>query len=195
MRAEFVAIDVETATSDQSTICQIGAAFFAGGELVDTYSSLVDPGCEVGYVQQQVHGLDNQKLAGAPKWGEVGKVLLDRCRDLVVASHSMFDRNAVSKANANAGLEPLASPWLNTINVVRRAWPDRYEKGSCGLKVLADHFGIEFQHHDALEDAIATGRILAKAIRDTGLGPHDWIARCNQPIRPKVRIRKPAMTW
>src|SRR5690606_18900764 len=133
------------------------------------------------------------EAGGRPQWGGGGKGPLGPGRGLGGRLPRIGDRNAVSKANANAGLEPLASPWLNTINVVRRAWPDRYEKGSCGLKVLADHFGIEFQHHDALEDAIATGRILAKAIRDTGLGPHDWIARCNQPIRPKVRIRKPAM--
>jgi len=39
----FVAIDVETANPDMSSICSIGAAAFESGELVSEKYWLVDP--------------------------------------------------------------------------------------------------------------------------------------------------------
>jgi len=40
---DFVALDVETANADLSSICQIGIATFRDGKLADSYVSLVDP--------------------------------------------------------------------------------------------------------------------------------------------------------
>ncbi|MBC8465449.1 hypothetical protein H8D57_00325 [bacterium] len=44
--------------------------------------------------------------------------------------------------------------------------------------------GYDFQHHNALEDAKASGYILIAAIAKTGLGIEDWIKRVKQPIDP-----------
>jgi len=40
---EFVAIDVETANADMASICQIGLAKFKDGQLVEEWSSFIDP--------------------------------------------------------------------------------------------------------------------------------------------------------
>jgi DNA polymerase III epsilon subunit-like protein len=39
----FNAVDVETADSDRSTICQIGIAHVVNGQIDDRWSTLVDP--------------------------------------------------------------------------------------------------------------------------------------------------------
>jgi len=36
---EFVAIDVETANSDMSSICQLGMAHFAGGGIIEEWKT------------------------------------------------------------------------------------------------------------------------------------------------------------
>ena len=39
----FVALDVETANADASTICQIGIVTFTNGAVDGTWSTLIDP--------------------------------------------------------------------------------------------------------------------------------------------------------
>lgn len=39
---------------------------------------------------------------------------------------------------------------------------------------LADYLDIEFQHHDALEDAIACGKIFLYATERYGIGIEEW---------------------
>ena len=53
--------------------------------------------------------------------------------------------------------------WLDNQTVVRRTWPQFARKGY-SLGNLARHFGIEFRHHDALEDAVATAHIFRRAL-------------------------------
>lgn len=40
---QFVALDVETANADQASICQVGLVRFEGGDVADTWETLVDP--------------------------------------------------------------------------------------------------------------------------------------------------------
>lgn len=53
---------------------------------------------------------------------------------------------------------------------------------SYGLGNLAKMLGIEFKHHDALEDAKAAGRILCLAVEQSGLDLAAWQERIKQPI-------------
>lgn len=39
----FVALDIETANADMSSICQIGMARYVDGNLTEEWSSLIDP--------------------------------------------------------------------------------------------------------------------------------------------------------
>ena len=42
---------------------------------------------------------------------------------------------------------------------------------------LALYFGIEFQHHDALEDSIACGKIVLQACNLNGIQVTEWMQR------------------
>ena len=54
---DFVAIDVETANADMASICQIGIAKFADGELVEEWSSLVNPEDYFNFINVGIHGI------------------------------------------------------------------------------------------------------------------------------------------
>lgn len=71
--------------------------------------------------------------------------------------------------------------WLDTARVVRRAWPEFSQKGY-GLANVTRHFGIEFRHHDAKEDARAAGEVLLRAVAATGLSVEHWLERAVRPI-------------
>lgn len=93
------------------------------------------------------------------------------------------------QASAKYRLTDVTCRWLDTSRVVRRAW-SQYAKAGYGLGNLTRDFGITFSHHDAAEDARATGLILLKAMEETGLSLEEWITRCSQPLTPKGPITR-----
>jgi DNA polymerase III epsilon subunit-like protein len=123
---DFVAIDVETANADLSSICQVGIAIFRDGAYADSWSSLVDPGEEFDSINVAIHGIDAQQVRGAPSWPHVAQTLRELVGASVVACHTPFDRAATSLACRKHGLADFDWRWIDTARVVRRAWPDQF---------------------------------------------------------------------
>ncbi|MEG3193060.1 exonuclease domain-containing protein [Lysobacter sp. D1-1-M9] len=180
----FAAIDVETANADLSSICQVGVAFFQDGKQVDSWSSLVDPEDEFDGFNVLIHGIDERAVVGAPKWPAVAAEIHVLVTGSVVACHTPFDRAATTLACDKYGLQPFDCRWLDTARVVRRAWPEKFSTTGYGLRKVAKFLGIDFKHHDALEDARAAGEVLCRASAHAGLTVDDWCARVLRPIDP-----------
>jgi DNA polymerase-3 subunit epsilon len=62
---DFVALDFETANADLSSICQVGIAVFQDGEVVDTFSSLIDPDDYFDPINSSIHGIREHHVVGA----------------------------------------------------------------------------------------------------------------------------------
>lgn len=178
--ASFVSIDVETANNDPASICQIGMARFENGELVQTYNELINPETHFNSANINVHGIMPEQVKRAPRFFEVFDELHSWLSNGIVTSHTYFDKSAIYGAiKANLCPEHTYS-WLDATLVIRRTWP-QYSKRGFGLGNLAKDFEIEFQHHDAYEDARASGLILCRALNDSGKSLEEWY----QSIRPK----------
>ena len=177
----FVALDVETANPDLSSICQIGLVVFENGSPLETWSVLVDPQDWFDDINVSIHGIDERKIRGAPTFKALASELSRRLDGQVVATHTAFDRSAVARASARHGTFVPSCTWLDTARVARRAWPDVAQRGY-GLAPLAEKFGISFSHHDAAEDARAAGMILVRAMADTGLDVAGWVDRIRRPL-------------
>ena len=179
----FWALDVETANADRSSICQIGAVEFVLGKPQRTISSLIDPEAEFNGMNVSIHGIDAARVAGAPVFGGIYPVLRDAIGSGFVVTHTAFDRTAVHRACARAGVEPPSWQWIDSASCARRAWPDVAWRGY-GLAALSERLGISFRHHDAAEDARAAGHILVAASLAAGIEVPEWISRCRAPIDP-----------
>ncbi|MCE9568962.1 MAG: hypothetical protein K8R10_02970 [Rhodocyclales bacterium] len=179
----FVALDVETANPDMSSICQIGIVRFEDGVPVETWSSLVNPKDYFDEMNVSIHGIESDDVRGAPDFKQLSPELNQRVGGRVVAIHTAFDRNAITQAASRHGAMPPECSWLNTASVARRAWPEVAQKGY-GLGPLATKLGITFEHHDAAEDARAAGMILVRAMEAMGLDLAGWIERVKRPIDP-----------
>jgi DNA polymerase III subunit epsilon len=178
---DFVAIDVETANADLSSICQVGIACFHNGGLADTWVSLVNPEDEFDAINVSIHGIDEYQVRDSPIWQDVLPEVTCRLRNRIVVSHTPFDRLAIARACDRSNLPLCDCTWLDSARVVRRAWPE-FSRCGYGLSNVAAHFGVEYRAHDALEDARCAGDLLLRAIADTGLGVEEWLARVEQPI-------------
>lgn len=178
---DFVAIDVETANADLSSICQVGVASFLEGKLCNKWSSLVNPLDYFDDINVSIHGITEQAVRFAPKWNTLHERVKQSLEHQIVVSHTAFDRAALLRADAKNKIDPFECRWLDSARVARRAWP-MFSKSGFGLASLAEHCQIEFKHHDALEDARAAGEIVLKAIRDSGLNAQAWLDRVNRPM-------------
>ena len=172
----FVAIDVETANQDPASICQIGAVWFADGAIRQTWVTLVDPQDFFSRWNVAIHGITPRAVRGAPTWPHLFGDVEGFLRDQVVVCHTFFDRNAVGRASEKHGLPEVRCTWLDSCRLARQAWPE-ISGGSYGLANVARTLGIEFRHHDALEDARAAGEIVARAVEESGRGLDEWLAR------------------
>jgi DNA polymerase III epsilon subunit family exonuclease len=165
-QARFVVLDLETSGGAPhlgAGITEIGAVKISGGEVLDTFSTLVNPGHPIPAYITELTGIDDGLVANAPSIGEVLPDLFQFFGDestIFVAQNAPFD---LSFLKAAARLH--AHPWpamrvLDTAIIARRAL-SREEAPNCKLGTLAQIFGAEVTpNHRALEDAKATVDVL-----------------------------------
>jgi len=189
----FIAIDVETANADMASICQIGIAKYVDGKITDEWSSLIDPEDYFNPINVDIHGISEKDVIGCPTLPEVAKVLGTYLNNSVCVCHTHFDRVSIGRALTKYDLEEFSGVWLDSAKVARRTWEDCRWSGY-GLVNLCEKIGYEFKHHDALEDAKASGQILLAAIETTGLDLNAWLERIKNPIDPTKRPYHSAMT-
>lgn len=165
----FIALDVETANSDRSSICQVGLACVRADGSIVTWSSYIDPETD-DWSCTWVHGITAATVRGAPGFCQVLDGLLGSIRDHTLFQHSSFDRSAFAAACALHGVDAPDWRWRDSILVARRAWPELKGNGGHGLKSLKTHLGLAFRHHDGEEDARAAAEIVLRAELVTSLG-------------------------
>lgn len=156
----FVAIDVETANTEPSSICSIGAVKVVDGVIVDRKYSLVCPEPNYySYVCQKVHGLGDKDTFDAPSFGKVWsewEQWLSGFR--LIAHNASFDSKCIKAACRIYGLDEPES-WSCTLQAARRKIP-RGILQSKSLDSLCDFFGIRLDHHhNALDDAEACAKL------------------------------------
>jgi len=161
----WYSVDVETANPDQSTICQIGVGLFEDGELIDTWKTYVDPEDYFHWRNIRIHRITEEDVWGQPIFPDVYPMLRRMFENNIVVHHSHFDRTAFRKAFERYSLEPFEVQWLDSVRVARQAFGEGCLEGGYNLANVATYLDIEFQHHDALEDAIACGKIILESCR------------------------------
>ncbi|ENV5905533.1 exonuclease domain-containing protein [Vibrio parahaemolyticus] len=166
---EFVALDVETANPDMSSICQIGIVKYKDGKIVDEWITLVNPEDDFFFANIDVHGITEDDVEGAPTFPEIYEKLKSYLEGHIVAHHTHFDRVSICRAIDAYGLKHIDTKWLDTARLARRTWVEVSKRGY-GLKNVASNLiGFEFNHHNALEDAKACAKILLAASEKLGL--------------------------
>jgi DNA polymerase-3 subunit epsilon len=179
----FVAIDVETANADMASICQIGIVKFSDGELIEEWSSLINPETFFSSFNINIHGITEDTVVNSPTFPEVFGILERFIENTICVSHTHFDRVSLFRAFAKYGLKEIDTVWLDSSKVARRTWEDCAWSGY-GLANICEKIGYEFKHHDALEDAKASAQVLLAAIEITSLNIDEWAKCVKQPIDP-----------
>lgn len=177
---DFVSVDVETACSRVSSICQIGIVGFRDGKIVFEYETLIDPRDHFSSFNIRVHGITSDHVIGKPCFGDLHDTIAAHLGGRITVAHSYFDKGALSAACRVHARDAIDAAWLDSVRVAKRVWP---ELPSHRLNVVSRHLGIRLKHHDALSDARAAGLIVVRACEETGISLRDWLT----PARTSAR--------
>lgn len=150
----FVAFDTETTGKYPLTaeICEFAAVKWRGGEVIDTYQTLLKPSEPMSDFVIGIHGISNEMVATAP-------LIKDKIRDihtffgdaLPIAHHAPFDLGFVALEFEKEGLSLPQAPALCSSLLSRKLIP---ESPDHRLQTLI-HF-LKFDKgvaHRALDDA------------------------------------------
>jgi DNA polymerase III epsilon subunit family exonuclease len=157
-KRELVVIDTETTGTDpkMSDLVEVAAVKIKGTKVVDRWSTFVNPGRPI--VGNQMHGITDKDVKGAPSPKEAADKLLDFVGDALVVGHNVgFDLGFIEEAKGD-GFRFEPGKYLDTLVIAREGYPGAE---SYKLPDLARFFGVELtQSHRALPDAEATANLL-----------------------------------
>lgn len=176
----FIAIDVETANNNKHSICQIGLAMVTDTGEIQTASFLVDPEEWFDDFNVELHGIDEEAVGDAPHFETVIQALRPILERHTLIQHSSFDKQAIDAACRLNGIPSLRTNWLDSVIIARTAWPELKGNGGHGLASLKNFLSLEFDHHDAEEDARAAAEIVLLAEAQTGNGFPDLAKTAKQ---------------
>jgi len=169
--APYVVFDVETtgsAAGKGGAITEIGALKLVGGEVIDQFTTLVNPGRPIDPFVVRLTGITDRMVSDSPSISEVMPRFEEFVEGCVLVGHNVhFDCSFVTAARDGS---PLPNEVLDTLKLARCLVPGlkRYR-----LSALVSHFGVrQAPNHRALSDAAATTdvfRKLLKLLRSAGI--------------------------
>ena len=156
----FIAIDVETANFEPSSICAIGAVKVENRLITDSRFSLIKP--EPDWYSPaciKVHGITDDDTFNAPSFGTIWTEWQTWIEGFTLVAHNAaFDSRCIKAACRMYGLE-IPDEFKCTLCAARRTIP----RGICASKsldALCNFFGITLKnHHCALDDAFACAQL------------------------------------
>jgi DNA polymerase-3 subunit epsilon len=158
--AEFLAVDTETngLAGDLCELTEVGAVLVGGGELHETYDSLVRVERPLSRGIQRFTGITQAMVDTAPPPEEVLEELGELLAGRVLIAHSAsFDTRVLCAAFERCGFDWPRPPVICTVALARRLAPLARRRA---LAPLADSLGIEVTEvHRALPDALTCARV------------------------------------
>ena len=168
--APYVVFDLETTGSSATkggAITELGALKLVRGEVVEEFSTLVNPGRRIEPFVVRLTGITDRMVADAPPISEIMPRFEEFVEGSVLVGHNVhFDCSFVAAARGGH----LPNPVLDTLKLARCLVPGlkRYRLAS-----LASDFGVrQIPNHRALSDAAATAGVflkLSKLLRAAGI--------------------------
>ena len=161
--ATFVVVDVETTGSDayRNRITEIALVVIQNGEIIDEFSSLVNPHQYIPAFIQNMTGITSEMAHKAPEPKEVfAKAItyFNHPNTIFVAHNVRFDYNFVVESFRRELGEPFEKPLLCTLKLAKKLLSKDLKKN---VGALANFFNIPITNrHRAFGDAEATAYIL-----------------------------------
>ena len=164
LQEEYVVFDIETTgfSPVKNRIIEIGAVKVSQGEIVDKFSTFVNPETPIPFEIEKLTGIHDDMVMDSPTIETVLPEFLAFCGDAVLVAHNAnFDMSFI-KENARRLDIPKEFTYVDTVGIARMLLPNQAKHT---LDAVAKTLGISLEnHHRAVDDAGATAEIFVKFI-------------------------------
>jgi DNA polymerase-3 subunit alpha (Gram-positive type) len=160
---DYVAFDTETTglNPKYEKIIEIGAIKVRNGEIIDTYSTFVNPGKSLPARIVELTGIQNEDVINAPYIDEVLDRFIEFVGDDVLLGHNLiFDYSFIKKAAINQK-KIFEKNGIDTLRIARRFLNDLESRK---LGFLCEYYNIHLDAHRALNDAIAAHELYKRLV-------------------------------
>ncbi|WP_353095271.1 PolC-type DNA polymerase III [Tissierella praeacuta] len=160
----YIVFDIETTglSAINDMITEIGAVKIKDGEIIGTYSQLINPERAIPEFITNLTGITDDMVKNKPT---IKEVILDFIEfiggDVLVAHNASFDVGFIREKMKLVNME-LDNPVLDTLELSRAVFPSLK---SHKLNLVAKHLNVSLvNHHRAVDDATATAEIFLKIL-------------------------------
>lgn len=165
MRFDFVAVDFETANSNNSSACSMGIVCVENKQITDTkYYLIQPPTMEFSENNIRIHGILPNMVKDKPKFPEIWKEI--KClfeNNIIIAHNAQFDMSVLKSLQIEYNLDIPDFKYLCSIPISTEICSGL---GSNSLKKRAEHLGIDMgKHHNALDDANTCAHLVIETIK------------------------------
>ncbi len=164
LEQDFVVFDIETTgfSPVNNRIIEIGAVKVSGGEIVERYSTFVNPQVPIPFEIEKLTGINDDMVIDAPTIEVVLPEFLEFCMGCVLAAHNAnFDMSFIMENAKRLGYSTQYT-YVDTVGIARVLLPGQAKHT---LDAVAKTLGISLEnHHRAVDDAEATAQIFVKFI-------------------------------
>lgn len=157
----FAIIDIETCGGKfefrKGRITEICILIHDGLQVVEKFSTLVNPECYISPFFTNLTGISNEMVAKAPKFHEIAPTIIKLTESRTFVAHNVsFDYNFIRDEFASLGYEYQREK-LCTVKLSRKLIPG---KKTYSLGPLCESMGISNNaRHRAEGDAVATAQL------------------------------------
>jgi DNA polymerase-3 subunit alpha (Gram-positive type) len=156
---DYTVIDLEMTglAPSRDHVIEIGAVRVRGGEIVDTYGTLVNARHPIPQEVVELTGItEEMEATGKPEDEAMRQLLAFIGDDLLVGHNISFDYSFIRQWTVNQRL-PLELYACDTLRIARGLLPEAQSKS---LENLCTYFGIKRENaHRALDDAVETQQV------------------------------------
>ncbi len=160
----YAIIDIETTGGNASRerITEIAIFIHDGIQVVNEYSTLINPECNIPPFVARLTGISDEMLKNAPKFYEVARDIVEITEGCTFVAHNAaFDYSFVKQEFLNLGYK-YKRPVLCTVKMSRKLLPG-FQSYSLGN--LCNSLGIQItSRHRASGDALATVRLFERLL-------------------------------
>lgn len=169
----YIVCDVETPDKLNSYICSIGLTIVENEKITDTKYSLIKSNCEFNENNVKIHGITKDMVADAPTffefWNENFNIFEN---NIVVAHNASFDLSVIKKELNRNNIELNSIAYIDTLQLARQCLKLEHY----GLADVCKALDVDLEnHHCALDDCVATAKVLIKLISGYNINPNDFV--------------------
>lgn len=155
----YAIIDIETTglRAGAEKITEIAIILHDGNQIIEEFSSLVNPERKIPYFITQLTGINDKMVSDAPRFYELARQIIELTENTTIVGHNVnFDYSFLKAEFKSLGYD-YQRKTLDTVRLSRKLIPGQpsYSLGKLCASLGIDHTA----RHRAAGDALATSRL------------------------------------